>query len=267
MPRARRKDATSAPSPAGEGLAELLGRAVWLVDACRTLAKPQNLQDLAEWLDYFIWLAPGLRPESSRDEDFDLRALDIELEHELREMLQRWWREDLLQGEDATPSKTFGALPHARFALRMWRAAQAACERDIITGICFDHSLIAIGEADYPGGELMLIPASAAGHLKRAPDRPNVLIPSALEPLPKERSYFNVRVVRRDAGVATALRRGRPSTVMARIIAAMRNDLKSGLTAEELRTMAEKAMASRYDASRDTCRKARGAVLSEPVEN
>jgi hypothetical protein len=46
----------------------------------------------------------------------------------------------------------------------------------------------------------------------------------------------------------------------------MLSDLRSGQLAKEaLDTMYEEAMKARYDASRDTCRKARRAALSEFV--
>jgi hypothetical protein len=44
----------------------------------------------------------------------------------------------------------------------------------------------------------------------------------------------------------------------------MRNDLRSGkLTIQELREMKEEALKERYGASRNACRRARKAVLSE----
>jgi hypothetical protein len=67
-----------------------------------------------------------------------------------------------------------------------------------------------------------------------------------------------------------ARKRGRKSDVANRIKGLMEKDLsEGGLTRQELDDMAEEAMAARYGASRDTCRKVRSAVLPESkiVEN
>jgi hypothetical protein len=62
-------------------------------------------------------------------------------------------------------------------------------------------------------------------------------------------------------------KRGPPARVLERVKDAMISELRSGcLTKEGLEHMPEKTMEKRYDASRDTCRKARQAALSQFVE-
>jgi hypothetical protein len=73
-----------------------------------------------------------------------------------------------------------------------------------------------------------------------------------------------------DVASMQARKRGRRPEVSKNVKNLMREELQKGkLTAPELDKMTEEAMAARYQASRDTCRKARKAVLSESriVEN
>lgn len=59
-------------------------------------------------------------------------------------------------------------------------------------------------------------------------------------------------------------KRGAKPTVFDRVVEAMRNDLASGsLTAAVLDQTREKVLEEKYGASRDTCRKARAAVLAD----
>jgi hypothetical protein len=62
----------------------------------------------------------------------------------------------------------------------------------------------------------------------------------------------------------TARKRGPKPDIGNEIKETMRTDLRSGrLTTLRLRELKEEALAVQYNASRDTCRKARTAVLSE----
>jgi hypothetical protein len=61
----------------------------------------------------------------------------------------------------------------------------------------------------------------------------------------------------------TGKKRGRRETVSVRVAMAMKLDLEKGrLSPKELEDMIEKALTQKYDASRNTCRKVRRAVLS-----
>lgn len=66
-----------------------------------------------------------------------------------------------------------------------------------------------------------------------------------------------------DQSPALVRRRGKKPTVFEGVKMAMQADLTGGaLTAEDLSGMLEKALEDRYGASRDTCRRARNAVLA-----
>jgi hypothetical protein len=81
--------------------------------------------------------------------------------------------------------------------------------------------------------------------------------------------YASARVAKtlhQTPGSATRTRGPKP-TKLEQVKQQMRRDLQGELTRERLETMLEKELAEKYKASRDTARKARGAVLSEFVEN
>ena len=62
-------------------------------------------------------------------------------------------------------------------------------------------------------------------------------------------------------------KRGKKPTVLRRVMEAMRTDLAKGaLTTDALEQMLEKSLEQKYDASRDTCRKARVALLAESAD-
>ena len=59
-------------------------------------------------------------------------------------------------------------------------------------------------------------------------------------------------------------KRGKKPTILGRVTEAMRTDLANAtLSVDGLDQMLEKSLEEKYDASRDTCRKARGIVLAE----
>jgi hypothetical protein len=97
--------------------------------------------------------------------------------------------------------------------------------------------------------------------------RHNVLrnwpLPSSDDPTPAEPNPDLSNVV-------STRKRGRSPGVSEKVKGLMREDLRKGeLTRDDLFQMKEEAMATRYRASRDTCRKVRSCILSESriVEN
>ena len=82
-------------------------------------------------------------------------------------------------------------------------------------------------------------------------------------PEPEENFSNTARAQRRVYQPQNARKRGKKPSKSLAVLAAMRDDIDRGT---DIGNMKEEVMASKYDASRDTCRKVRNKLLDESVE-
>jgi hypothetical protein len=127
-----------------------------------------------------------------------------------------------------------------------------------------------------PGGKAHYAAGTFAGEggIRADPDHhsPVTLINEEIDAWRAMRALINKEAARKAIRAATeapdkpapARRRGPKPRVRTRVIKDMLDDLQTGrLTAEQLQNEGEDAMVAGYNASRDTCRKARQIALSE----